>query len=321
VIAGVARAARPAAVPLRRMRHAASVVWRFSRPHTVGGTVLGVAGLYAIAVAELPGLTVAGGLGHLAWTLLAGVCVNVFIVGLNQITDVEIDRVNKPWLPIAAGDLSVAGAWWIVGVAGVVALVLAFTQSWIEIAAVAIALAVGVAYSVPPVRLKRRAALAAAAISGVRALVVNLGVYLHFSRTFGDGPEVAAAVWALVLFVAPFSLAIALLKDVPDIEGDRRFHVATFSVRLGPERVHRIGLAALTLAYLGMVLAGPFALPDADAAVLVAGHLAALAVLWRWALTVDVRDRAAYARFYLRVWALFFAEYVLVPAAVVLART
>ena len=35
-------------------------------------------------------------------------CVNVFIVGVNQLTDVEIDRINKPFLPIAAGDLCFA---------------------------------------------------------------------------------------------------------------------------------------------------------------------------------------------------------------------
>ena len=48
---------------------------------------------------------------HLFWTLVAGLSVNVFIVGINQITDVEIDRVNKPYLPIAAGDLSLERAW------------------------------------------------------------------------------------------------------------------------------------------------------------------------------------------------------------------
>lgn len=46
------------------------------------------------------------------WTLLpralmgvlALICGNGFIVGLNQIYDVSIDQVNKPFLPIAAGD-------------------------------------------------------------------------------------------------------------------------------------------------------------------------------------------------------------------------
>ena len=50
------------------------------------------------------------------WTLLpralmgvlALICGNGFIVGLNQIYDVSIDQVNKPFLPIAAGDCAIS---------------------------------------------------------------------------------------------------------------------------------------------------------------------------------------------------------------------
>ena len=121
----------------------------------------------------------------------------------------------------------------IVAVAGVLPLVLAVTQGWIELVAVGVALAIGAAYSLPPLRLKRYpGARRRVSISIVRALVVNLGVYLHFS----DGESVAPAVWALTLFVLPFSFAIAVLKDVPDAEGDRRFAIRTFTVRLGGAR-------------------------------------------------------------------------------------
>ena len=65
-------------------------------------------------------------------------------------------------------------------------------------------------------------------ISGVRSVVVNLGVYWHFAG------QIDPPVIALCLFVLPFSLAIAILKDVPDIEGDRRYSIRTFTVRLGP---------------------------------------------------------------------------------------
>ena len=49
-------------------------------------------------------------MGDLLATLVAALTVNIAIVGVNQITDVEIDRINKPWLPIAAGDLSLGAA-------------------------------------------------------------------------------------------------------------------------------------------------------------------------------------------------------------------
>lgn len=37
--------------------------------------------------------------------LLALLCGNGYIVGINQIYDVDIDAVNKPFLPVAAGGL------------------------------------------------------------------------------------------------------------------------------------------------------------------------------------------------------------------------
>jgi homogentisate phytyltransferase/homogentisate geranylgeranyltransferase len=293
------------AEPLQRTRGAAVVLWRFSRPHTVIGTALSVSGIFAIAAHELGPLPAGRAAFHLFWTLVAALAVNVFIVGLNQLEDVEIDRINKPELPLAAGDLSPAHGRLIVAGAAVLPLVLALTQGWIETLAVAAALGIGAAYSSPPLRLKRYPALAAASISIVRALVVNLGVYLHFAGAYGGGHEVAPAVWALTAFVLPFSFAIAVLKDVPDAEGDRRYRILTFTVRLGARRAFAIGMAALTVAYVGMAVAG----------IAVVWHLVALAALWWWAARADVGD---FTGFYMRVWVLFFCEYVAVPAAVVL---
>jgi homogentisate phytyltransferase/homogentisate geranylgeranyltransferase len=294
---------------------ALGVLWRFSRPHTLVGTFISATGLYLIAVHELPG----SGLDQLFWVMLAGAAVNVAIVGVNQITDVEIDRINKPHLPMAAGELSREGAWRIVAVAAVLPLVLALTQGALETVAVAVALAVGAAYSLPPVRLKRFPFVAALCISGVRAIAVNLGMYGHFSLAFGGSLSIADSVWALTLFVLPFSFAIAVLKDVPDREGDSRFRIATFTVRMGPRRAFRLGLAALVAAYAGMAVLGPLVVDDADGVVLAAGHLLALVLLLVWARRADPADPAAFTGFYLRVWALFFLEYALVPAAVLAA--
>ncbi len=61
---------------------------------------------------------------------------------------------------------------------------------------------------------------------------------------------------------------------------------------------------------------GPVAVDAANPYVLVVAHVTALAVLWWWALRLDLADHDAVVRFYMRVWALFFAEYLIVPAAV-----
>ena len=286
----------------------AVALWRFTRPHTIIGTTLSILGLYVLA-AEAEG---ASPLYDLVCTLLAGWCVNVFIVGINQITDVDIDRINKPFLPLASGDLSMAAARWIVAVCAVVPVLLGLTQGALETGAVLAGLAVGAAYSLPPLRLKRFPLLASLCITGVRAVVVNLGVALHFT-----GGEVPPGVWALTLFVIPFAFAIAVLKDVPDLEGDRRFRITTFTVRLGGRRVLHIGLAALAVAYLGMAVLGPLLLDDAQPVVLAVTHLAVLAVLLRAGLAADPADPEGFTRFYMMVWKAFFLAYVLVPLAFV----
>jgi homogentisate phytyltransferase/homogentisate geranylgeranyltransferase len=303
-------AAGAVAAPAR----AASVLWRFSRPHTIVGTAISIAGLFTIVVAGIPHIDAGDAAFHLFWTLVAGVSVNLFIVGVNQISDVEIDRVNKPYLPIAAGDLSREQATWIVAAAAALPLVLALTQGALETAAVAGALLVGAAYSLPPARLKRFPLIASLCVSGVRSVIVNLGVAAHFTAALGtQGAQIPGAVWALTAFVLPFSLAIAILKDVPDADGDRRHAIATFTVRHGGRAVMRAGLAILTLAYLGMAILGPLLVHDAQPVVLSTTHLAALALLLLAGRNVDPADRAEFTTFYLRVWQLFFLEYAIVP--------
>lgn len=304
------RAQGAAAVPAVRIAaERLLVLWRFSRPHTIVGTTVSVLGLYAIATE----LRAVPGAPDLAATLVAAWCVNVAIVGLNQIEDVEIDRINKPQLPLAAGELAAGSASAIVATATVIPVALAATQGALELGAVLLALAVGAAYSSPPLRLKRFPALAALSISLVRSVVVNLGVFGHFA---GSLAAVPAVVWALTAFVVPFSAAIALLKDVPDIPGDRVFSIHTLSVRLGARRVMGIGVAALVAAYAGMAAAAILLPLAVDAGLWVTGHAGALAVLIWSALRTDAEQPAAMTRLYLRVWQLFFFEYLLVPASV-----
>ena len=210
------------------------MLWRFARPHTVIGTALSVVGLYAIAVAEPARRRRRR---DLLATLIAGLTVNIAIVGVNQITDVEIDRINKPCLPIAAGDLSLGGAR---GDrrrrARVVPLAMALTQGAVgDRARSPPALAVGALYSLPPFRLKRFPVAASLCITG-RAQPRRQPRRLLALRAATIDPP----VWALCLFVLPFSFAIAVLKDVPGHRGRPR---GTRSARSrsgsAPERVFR----------------------------------------------------------------------------------
>lgn len=298
--------------------------WKFSRPHTVIGTSLSAIGVGLLAWAQ-QAETEFGSLS--AWLtfavillppLLTCLCGNVYIVGLNQIEDVAIDQVNKPHLPLASGEFSRQQAWTIVIITGCLALLLSILQGWFLVATVWVSVLIGTAYSLNPIRLKRFPLWAALCIFSVRGAIVNLGLFLHFNQQFGGAPQIPATVWALTLFILVFTFAIAILKDIPDLEGDKRYHITTFTIRLGASAVFKLARAVLTLCYLGMIFAG-LTLPNVNPAFLIISHLLVLMLLWWRSLRVDLHSKAEIARFYQFVWKLFFLEYLMFPAACLLS--
>lgn len=302
--------------------------WEFSRPHTIVGTSLSVLALYAIAQSiRLFPLPVILPL-FFAW--LACIGGNIYIVGLNQLEDVEIDKINKPYLPVASGEFSRKTGEIIVALTGIIALLTAFLQGPFLLATVGISLAIGTAYSLPPIRLKRFPFWAALCILGVRGAIVNLGLFLHFNWVLGLGRaksifsgwnldnlylRIPAEVWVLAVFVIVFTFAIAIFKDIPDIEGDKQYNITTFTIKLGKQAVFDLSRWVLTVCYLGMTLVGLFVLPTVNLGFLAATHLAALGLMWFWSAKVDLEDKIEIAEFYQFIWKLFFLEYIIFPAA------
>ncbi|HIK43438.1 MAG TPA: homogentisate phytyltransferase [Leptolyngbyaceae cyanobacterium M65_K2018_010] len=296
-------------------------LWKFWRPHTVIGTSLSVLGLAALVLAPLSGSEQPQGwdwLGFLGIAAIACLLGNLYIVGLNQLEDIEIDRINKPHLPLASGEFSVTDGRWIVAMAGVGALAwAAWGGPWLA-GLVALSLAIGTAYSLPPVRLKRFPFWASFCILAVRGAVVNLGLFLHFSDRLGQPLLVPGRVWALTGFILVFSIAIALFKDIPDIEGDRRYGISTLSVQWGQRTVFNLARGILTACYLGIVVAAPW-LGGVHRPFLALSHLLALGLFWGLSARVESTQAGlgtlSYPSFYQFIWKLFFLEYLMFPLA------
>ena len=77
--------------------------WKFLRPHTVRGTILGSMAVTVKAITEYYDLINLGLIPRAVLGVLCLVCGNGYIVGINQVFDRDIDIINKPFLPIAAG--------------------------------------------------------------------------------------------------------------------------------------------------------------------------------------------------------------------------
>lgn len=283
-------------------------LWQFSRPHTIIGSLLSILALYAIAI---HGDTVNWWL--LTASVLSALSCNVYITGLNQWADVEVDRINKPWLPIPADLLTRRQAMIIVLVCGFLALFFAAFFSWGFVGLIALIMGIGTAYSLPPLKFKRHHLGAAAAIAVVRGLLVNVGFYLHFNYEHTGQVAIEPAVWPLVFFVAAFSLGIAWFKDIPDTLGDEAHRLGTLAVLTGRRTAFRAGVVAVTMAYLAVVVAAVSGILPAPVFYTVS-HLWFLMMFWWQAWRLQVEDNRQVKRFYYFFWGLFFVEYLVYSA-------
>ncbi len=290
-------------------------LWEFSRPHTIVGTSLSVFALYLIALSNVENTVNFNTIKDLVIALVACLCGNVYIVGLNQLEDQKIDKINKPYLPLASGDFSVIQGRYIVAITGILALTISWLGGWYLWGTVLISLIIGTAYSWPPIRLKRFPLLAAFCIFTVRGVVVNLGLFLYFSYCFSQRAYLAPEVWILTAFVVVFTIAIAIFKDVPDLEGDKQYNITTFTILLGKSAILKISCGIILVCYLGMITVGLLSHFNLNTLFLIVSHLGLLGLLlWR-SQQVDLEDKKSIAKFYQFIWRLFFLEYLLFPLA------
>eukprot|EP00180_Rhodochaete_pulchella_P002191 Plantae.Rhodophyta-Rhodochaete_pulchella.ctg32930.p1 GENE.Plantae.Rhodophyta-Rhodochaete_pulchella.ctg32930~~Plantae.Rhodophyta-Rhodochaete_pulchella.ctg32930.p1 ORF type:complete len:472 (-),score=41.42 Plantae.Rhodophyta-Rhodochaete_pulchella.ctg32930:57-1472(-) len=291
-------------------------LYKFSRPHTIRGTFLAAFAGCARALLESPYAVDWRLLPRALLGLLSLVFGNVFIVGINQIYDVSIDKVNKPFLPLAAGSMTTRQAKAAVALSAVAGLAIVrryFSPLIFQL--YAFGLVVGALYSVPPIRLRRFPLAAALCISCARGFLLNFGVY-HATKSALKMPFAwSAPITFLAAFMTVFATVIAISKDMPDIRGDREYKVQTFASRLGPRRLAQVVVGMLAANYVFALGYGWWGVRRGvlKPATLV-GHAVLLLILLRRATRLNVEDQASIKEFYYGfIWNLFYAEYLLFP--------
>ncbi|KAL0453422.1 UNVERIFIED_CONTAM: Homogentisate phytyltransferase 1, chloroplastic, partial [Sesamum latifolium] len=295
----------PAKSPLRSVQHAFDAFYRFSRPHTVIGTALSIISVSLLAVQKLSDFSPLFFTGVLE-AIVAALLMNIYIVGLNQLSDIEIDKVNKPYLPLASGEYSVTTGVAIVSSFAILSFWLGYgVGSWPLFSALFVSFLLGTAYSVdlPLLRWKRFAVIAAMCIFAVRAVIVQLAFYLHVQTSVFRRPAVfTKPVIFATAFMSFFSVVIALFKDIPDIAGDKIFGIQSFTVRLGQERVFWICISLLEMAYGIALLVGATTSCIWSKWITVIGHTLLGLLLWNRAKSVDLKSKTALTSFYMFIW-------------------
>ncbi|MBT9313034.1 homogentisate phytyltransferase [Leptothoe kymatousa] len=293
--------------------------WKFSRAHTMVGTSLSLLGVFAMAWALRHPLGLVPGtfdvwqaLSCLWITWLACICANLYIVGLNQIEDVAVDRVHKPYLPVASGEFSAAQAKMLVGMAGSAAVLLAVASNSVYlVASILLSLVIGSMYSLPPLQLKRFPVFGSLCKLLVRGVVVNVGIFLHAASQLGLTAQIPPQIWVLTLVIMIFSGAIALLKALWDDASSAGDLDVSYNIR--------IVWWLLTACYSGLIVTAIF-IPAANTSFLMVTHGLALVYFWTLGrqLYPTETGELSYREFYQCVWKLFFLEYLIFPTACLL---
>jgi len=212
------------------------VLWfELSRPFTLVAPALGFASGAVTAAGAFP--TERWSADLLVYPLIGltmAAVLNAASNALNQIYDLEIDRVNKPARPLPSGRLTLSSAWTFTLVTYAIALALAWLVApggrrecfWIVVAATAIT----VLYSVPPFRTKRLGIWANVTIA------IPRGVLLKVAGWSAVKTVVAVEPWFIGGIFGLFLLGASTTKDFADMEGDARGGCRTLPIIYGVRR-------------------------------------------------------------------------------------
>lgn len=211
------------------------VLLEFSRPFTLVAPALGFASGAATAAGAAPRETWnADLLLYPIIGLTMAAVLNAASNALNQIYDLDIDRVNKPRRPLPSGRLALKGAWSFTLIAYAIALVLAWLVQpsgrhecfWIVVSATIIT----ILYSAPPFRTKRLGIWANVTIAIPRGVLLKVAGWSAVKTIMGPEPWFIGAIFGL------FLLGASTTKDFADMEGDARGGCRTLPIVYGVRR-------------------------------------------------------------------------------------
>jgi 4-hydroxybenzoate polyprenyltransferase len=172
------------------------------------------------------------------WIALIGfsfIVAAIFVI--NQITDVESDRINKKLFILPNGLISIRTAWiccFLCAIAGLL-ISLVFFDSIMFIMFL-LGLILGVMYSLPPFNLKNTA------IGGTTANFIGHGMITYlvgwYAAKYGNKMEYSAIMQGIIASctLGFAHAAVFLTTTIPDTKGDKSIGKNTFCVLFGAKK-------------------------------------------------------------------------------------
>jgi len=227
-----------------------SALVTFARPFTLLAPGIGFVSWGLVALGSEPA-------GDFSWRalwpiLLGGVMaaiLNIASNGINQIFDLEVDRVNKPKRPLPAGLISLKEAW----IMTIAAYIAAFVLAWFIVPPggghqtfiiVLIGALFTYIYSGPPFRTKRFGIWANITISVPRGALLVIAGWSAAKNVLAVEP------WWIAIIFGIYIIGAASTKDFSDIEGDKKGGCITIPVKYGIKKSTRIIAPFLSVPFL-----------------------------------------------------------------------
>ena len=290
-------------------------LWLFCRPESTTGSVIMT---LSVCLAVIPHHTLQDAifriLALIALVPLWTICAH----GVNQIYDLEVDKVNKPHFPLPSKALSITQAWFISVGTGAIASLLGF---YLLPVATNLPFLIGmliatITYSVPWFGVRKSIWLPKFIGISFRGALWPMVSYIgacEITRATVDRPEHFGFILS---FAVLFCIGMNTFEDIPDIEGDRRLGYASFAQKLGPVRTAYICFGTFLLAYAILIL-WQFSAPQLFSVSLGVVAIVAFLVLFCFRfrqLIPQLHTNIAEAKpFYQFLWLLYCAQYLLLP--------
>ncbi len=170
---------------------------------------------------------------------LVGFLLNSASMVLNDIVDVEADRINAPWRPIPSGAVTLSQAWALFYALAATGLGLAAYMGLPELEVAAAAAAAAIIYDIRGKRLS---------IVG-NMLVAFTGVApMLYGGIISGGITGALGLESAMIFLMMISREVT--KGISDVEGDMKVGARTLAIQLGPS-----GATAVAAAFMAAAVA------------------------------------------------------------------
>lgn len=165
-------------------------------------------------------------------------CLNGSSMVVNDVIDLEVDKMNAPWRPLPSGKVGIGAAVVLAVVLGVIGLIASLLVSEVAFLTASIFYIIALLYNF---RLKAEGLVGNMAVSSTIA-----APFLYGSVIALGSVAFSVAILGMLAFLA--GLGREVIKGIPDVVGDRARNFKTIASMHGSEAAARIGASLLIVA-------------------------------------------------------------------------